>query len=50
MDPQGYLGSVGQGKRVIHRAWDDQQRFLEKVDVLATSLPELEALARHWRP
>jgi sugar/nucleoside kinase (ribokinase family) len=61
MDPQGYLRSVGQGKRVcpepfdsaqdkrgrrvVQRAWDDRERFLEKVDVLATSLPELEALA-----
>jgi len=45
MDPQGYLRSVGQGKRVVQRAWDDGERFLEKVDVLATSLPELEALA-----
>jgi sugar/nucleoside kinase (ribokinase family) len=61
MDPQGYLRSVGQGKRacpeslgfardklprrVVQRAWDDRKRFLEKVDVLATSLPELEALA-----
>ncbi|MDH4137017.1 MAG: PfkB family carbohydrate kinase [Anaerolineae bacterium] len=61
MDPQGYLRSVGQGKRacpepfdsaqdkrgrrVVQRAWDDKERFLEKVDVLATSLPELEALA-----
>jgi len=45
MDPQGYLRSVGQGKRVVQRAWDDRERFLEKVDVLATSVPELEALA-----
>ena len=45
MDPQGYLRSVGRGKRVVHKAWDDRERFLEKVDVLATSLPELEALA-----
>jgi sugar/nucleoside kinase (ribokinase family) len=69
MDPQGYLRSVGQGKRarpepfdhaqdrpfdhvhpeqsrrVIQRAWDDKERFLARVDVLATSLPELEALA-----
>ena len=45
MDPQGYLRSVGQGKRVVQRAWDDREGFLEKVDVLATSLPELEALA-----
>jgi sugar/nucleoside kinase (ribokinase family) len=61
MDPQGYLRSVGQGKRacpepfdsaqdkrgrrVVQRAWVDKERFLEKVDVLATSLPELEALA-----
>jgi sugar/nucleoside kinase (ribokinase family) len=53
MDPQGYLRSVGQGKRacpergrrVVQRAWDDKERFLEKVDVLATSVPELEALA-----
>ena len=45
IDPQGYLRSVGQGKRVIQRAWDERERFLEKVDVLATSLPELEALA-----
>jgi sugar/nucleoside kinase (ribokinase family) len=61
MDPQGYLRSLGQGKRacpepfdsaqdkhgrrVVQRAWDDRERFLEKVDVLATSLPELEVLA-----
>jgi sugar/nucleoside kinase (ribokinase family) len=45
MDPQGYLRSVGPGKRVVQRAWDDKKRFLEKVDVLATSMPELEALA-----
>jgi sugar/nucleoside kinase (ribokinase family) len=45
MDPQGYLRSVGPGKRVVLRAWDDKERFLEKVDVLATSMPELEALA-----
>lgn len=58
LDPQGYLRSVGQGKRacleplgfargqrVVQRAWGDKERFLEKVDVLATSLPELEALA-----
>jgi sugar/nucleoside kinase (ribokinase family) len=36
MDPQGYLRSVGQGKRVVQKAWDDKERFLEKVDVLAT--------------
>ncbi len=53
MDPQGYLRSVGQregacpepGRRVVQRPWDDRKRFLEKVDVLATSMPELEALA-----
>jgi sugar/nucleoside kinase (ribokinase family) len=45
MDPQGYLRSVDHGRRVVQRAWDDKERFLEKVDVLATSLPELEALA-----
>jgi sugar/nucleoside kinase (ribokinase family) len=69
IDPQGYLRSVGQGKRacpepgrracpepgrracpelgrrVVQRAWDDRERFLKEVNVLATSLPELEALA-----
>ncbi|TEU18138.1 MAG: hypothetical protein E3J21_06685 [Anaerolineales bacterium] len=53
MDPQGYLRSVGRGKRacpergrrVVQKAWDAKERFLEKVDVLATSVPELEALA-----
>jgi sugar/nucleoside kinase (ribokinase family) len=45
MDPQGYLRSVGQERRVVQRTWDDRERFLEKVDVLATSVPELEALA-----
>jgi sugar/nucleoside kinase (ribokinase family) len=45
MDPQGYLRSVGPGRRVVQRAWDDKERFLEKVDVLATSVPELEVLA-----
>jgi sugar/nucleoside kinase (ribokinase family) len=53
MDPQGYLRSVGQGKRncpersrrVVQRAWDDKERFLGEVDVLATSVPEMEALA-----
>ena len=45
MDPQGYLRAVGEGKRVVQRAWDDKERFLKKVDVLATSLPELAALA-----
>lgn len=45
MDPQGYLRSVGQEKRVVQKAWHDRERFLERVDVLATSLPELEALA-----
>lgn len=45
MDPQGYLRSVGQGKKVVQVAWDERERFLAKVDVLATSLPELEALA-----
>jgi sugar/nucleoside kinase (ribokinase family) len=52
MDPQGYLRSVAQGKRacpergrrVVQRAWDDKERFLARVDVLATSLPELKAL------
>jgi sugar/nucleoside kinase (ribokinase family) len=45
MDPQGYLRSVGWRKRVVHGAWHDRERFLAKVDVLATSLPELKALA-----
>lgn len=45
MDPQGYLRAVVEGKRVVQKAWDDKERFLQRVDVLATSLPELEALA-----
>lgn len=45
MDPQGYLRSVGQEKRVVPRAWGDRERFLAQVDVLASSVPELEALA-----
>ena len=44
-DKQGRRARPEHGRRVVQRAWDDRERFLEKVDVLATSLPELEALA-----
>ncbi len=44
-DKHGRRACPEHSRRVVQRAWDDRERFLEKVDVLATSLPEMEALA-----